>query len=57
VKTKMSIISKLIIKEALKEIAEVSDNLFIQGKIDFDSHMAISTAVLKIWNEVKQQKD
>jgi hypothetical protein len=51
----MSVISKLLIKEALKEIAEVSDRLFVEGKIDFDSHMAISTALLKIWSEVKQK--
>ena len=53
----MSVISKLIIKEALKDISVINDNLFIQGKIDFDSHMAILTSVLKIWNEVKEQKD
>jgi len=57
VKQKMSVISKLVIKEALKDISVINDNLFTQGKIDFDSHMAILTAVLKIWNEVKQQKD
>jgi hypothetical protein len=51
----MSVISKLLIKEALKDISVINDNLFIQGKIDFDSHMAISTALLKIWSEVKQK--
>jgi hypothetical protein len=54
-KQKMSVISKLLIKEALKDISVINDNLFIQGKIDFDSHMAISTALLKIWHEVKQK--
>jgi hypothetical protein len=53
----MSIVSKLIIKEALKQIAEISDRLFIEQKIDFDSHITISSALLKIWYEVKNQKD